>query len=202
MHVVPSAQTAPPPAGDVLGDEPPLLDPRWKLVQRVAASAAFRKSRRLQDFLLFVCERALRDADCVVHEQEIGIAVFGRAPDFDSSHDTLVRVQASQLRKRLQQYFSSDGADEAVIIEVPKGRYTPVFRARDPLPRVEPLRPVPLPPARKPVPRRTIALAALGVGLAASCLGLLVQNRRLEQRLSAGLSPQPAVDRLWEQMFG
>ena len=201
MHIVTSIQTAVPRKTESLTEDLPLLDPRWKLVQRVAASAAFRKSRRLQDFLLFVCERALRDADCLVHEQEIGTAVFGRPPDFDSSHDTLVRVQASQLRKRLQQYFSSEGADESIVIEVPKGRYTPVFRAREPLPRLEPLRPVPL-PIRKRIPRRTIAWGALGVGLFATCLGLFLQNRRLEQRLSAGLSPQPAVDRLWDQMFG
>jgi hypothetical protein len=201
MHVVPSMHTATPRKAEPLGDDRPLMDPRWKLVQRVAASSAFRKSRRLQDFLLFVCERALHDSECLVHEQEIGTAVFGRPADFDSSHDTLVRVQASQLRKRLQQYFSSEGADEAVVIEVPKGRYTPVFRQREALPRVEPLRPVPA-PARKPIPRKTLAWGALGAALAASCLWLLFENRQLEQRLNAGLGPQPAVDRLWQQMFG
>ncbi|HEX6737942.1 MAG TPA: hypothetical protein VF310_06725 [Vicinamibacteria bacterium] len=206
MHIVPSVQTVPPPAAEALGDELPLLDPRWNLVQRVAASAAFRKSRRLQDFLLFVCERALRDAECVVHEQEIGTAVFGRPADFDSSHDTLVRVQASQLRKRLQQYFSSEGSDESIVIEIPKGRYTPVFRQREPQPRVEPLRAVPPPPLEdKRLPHRgwvAGGVAAAGLGLLAACGWLLLENRELHQRLRAGLAPQPAVDQLWQQMFG
>ena len=202
MHIVSATPTVPARASEPLADNLPLLDPRWKLVQRVAASTAFRKSRRLQDFLLFVCERALRDAECVVHEQEIGTVVFGRPADFDSSHDTLVRVQASQLRKRLQQYFTSEGSDESIVIEIPKGRYTPVFRQRDPVPRVEPLRAVPA-PEKKRFPHRAAALgAAGGLALLAACGWLLAENRQLHHRLRAGLPPQPAVDQLWTQMFG
>lgn len=65
-----------------------------------------------------------------IREQEIGVEVFGRPVDFDTSQDTLVRVQASQLRKRLQRYFEKN-IDEAVIVEVPKGAYSLVFRPRD-----------------------------------------------------------------------
>jgi hypothetical protein len=201
MHIVPSLPTVAPGPGDPPRDDLPPADPRWALVQRVAASTAFRKSRRLQDFLLFVCERALQDADCVVHEQEIGTAVFGRPADFDSSHDTLVRVQASQLRKRLHQYFSSEGSQEPLVIEVPKGRYAPVFRPREPL-RPEPLRVVTAGEGAGPWRRLGAAAGVLALILVAACAWLLAQNRRLEHRLRAGLAAQPEVDRLWEQMFG
>ncbi len=88
-----------------------------------------------------------RDPVVAYEEAEIRTAVFGRSPDADDPEDTLVRVQASQLRKRLQVYFATEGADEPTVIEVPKGSYSPVFKPRPP----EPL-PPPLPPTAVPAP--------------------------------------------------
>ena len=175
-------------------------DPRWELVQRVAGSGAFQKSRRLREFLLFVCERAVRDSENVVREQEIGVVVFGRPADFDPSEDTLVRVQASQLRKRLQQYFAAEGANEPVIIEIPKGTYMPVFRERvaaAPPPATEEAA-----TGRRFDLRIPLALsAALAVALVA-CGWLLLENRKLRGRLNEGREPRPTVDYVWKKMFG
>lgn len=101
-----------------------------ELLHRVAASAQFQKSKRLRDLLLYVGEWSLRDPQHILREQEIGVDVLGRQPDYDTSHDTLVRVQVSQLRKKLQEYFAGEGRDEPLIIEIPKGSYVPVFRHR------------------------------------------------------------------------
>jgi len=127
-------------------------DPRWQLVERVAASASFQRSKRVRDFLLFACERALEDPATPVREPEIRKAVFGRSHEPDDPDDTLVRVQASQLRKRLLVYFSTEGADETLVIDVPKGSYTPIFQER-------PTPPMPDHPLRRrkrcaPGPRR------------------------------------------------
>jgi hypothetical protein len=105
-------------------------DPRWQLVERVVASASFQRSWRLRELLLFVCERTLKDPDGNVRESDVAAGVFGRADDFDTNVDTLVRVQASQLRKKLQQYFSSEGVAEPLLLEIPRGTYRPVFRER------------------------------------------------------------------------
>ncbi len=184
--------------------------PQWQLVQRVAASTAFQKSHRQRDFLLYVCERALRNPGSIVHEQELGRAVFGKSLDFDGSQDTLVRVQASQLRKRLQQYFSSEGSAEPTIIEIPKGSYMPVFRQRafeTPLPEtsVESGSSTLLPPkieSAKTRPGKLLALGCLTLILSVLCIWLWKANHELHQRLSGDLEPQPAVDLLWQQMFG
>jgi len=65
--------------------------------------------------------------------------VLGRPPDYDTSHDTLVRVLVSQLRKKLHEHFATDGRDEPVIVEIPKGSYVPVFRPRpEDFPIIEP----------------------------------------------------------------
>lgn len=98
------------------------------LVERVAGGTILRKSNRLRELLLFLCRRATSQPGTPIHEQEIGIEVFGRPPGYDTALETLVRVLVSQLRKKLQQHFASEGMDEPVVVEIPNGSYTPVFR--------------------------------------------------------------------------
>jgi hypothetical protein len=196
------APALPSPRSDEPKTDP--WDPRADLVERVAASATFERSKRLRDLLRYLCARALQDPQAGIREQEIGSVVFGRDDGFDPSADTLVRVHASQLRKRLAQHFAGPGAQEPVVIEIPKGTYVPVFRERERA-RAEATGPAEdaapaLPPAR---PRRLVAaLSVLLVALLALSVFLLVENRAQRQKASLGLPPRPTVDRLWRQMFG
>jgi hypothetical protein len=103
---------------------------RQALVARVLASTQFSRSTRLRDFLMYITERGIADPDAPIHEPEIALQVFGRSTS-QGGEDTIVRVHASQLRKRLEQYFLADGATETTVIEIPKGNYTPVFLARE-----------------------------------------------------------------------
>src|SRR5579883_227574 len=89
---------------------PRQLDERYALVQRVVWSRGFEKSARMRDFLTYVCNRALEDPSAEIHEQEIGCAVFERAAGYDTSADNIVRVNASQVRKKLETYFAGEGA--------------------------------------------------------------------------------------------
>ena len=65
-----------------------------------------------------------------LHEQQIGIAVFGRSPSYDTSQDNIVRVNAMELRKRIDLYFADEGQNEPLVFEIPRGSYVPVFRPR------------------------------------------------------------------------
>ncbi|HWR51951.1 MAG TPA: hypothetical protein VN428_12635 [Bryobacteraceae bacterium] len=109
-----------------------LAEPRWQLVQRVADSLLFRKGPKLRAFLLYVCENAILGRHENLTAQLIGTRVFGRSPQSDMSEDNIVRVEARELRKRLEAYFAGEGREEPVIIEIPKGSYLPVFRHREP----------------------------------------------------------------------
>jgi hypothetical protein len=170
-------------------------------VDRVAASAALQKSNRLRELFLFLCERALAEPSQVIHEQEIGVKIFGRAPDYDTNLDNLVRVQVSQLRKKLQQYFAGEGQHEPVTIEIPKGFYMPVFGARV----------LEFPKEVGPDARRLEALArpaglvrgnwltavlAVVASVAVATSLWLVLGRAPFNRDS-----RPTVHRLWRQMF-
>jgi hypothetical protein len=106
------------------------LEERRALIHRVAWSREFEKSTRLREFLIYVCEHAVQEPTAEVHEQEIGHAVFGRDADYDTSQDNIVRVTASHVRKKLERYFVSEGASQPVVLEIPKGQYTPIFRER------------------------------------------------------------------------
>jgi hypothetical protein len=142
----------------------PVASRSRELLERVAASDSFQKSKRLRDLLLYLGERSLQDPHCTLREQEIGVEVFGRPPDYDTSHDTLVRVHVSQLRKKLQEFFVTEGRKEPLVIEIPKGSYVPVFRPRREITETEPA----APPA---APRRHWSFASgLAIGLASASL--------------------------------
>jgi hypothetical protein len=170
-----------------------------ELLHRVAASQQFQKSKRLRELLLYLGARALRDPDYTLREQEIGIDVLGRPSDYDTSHDTLVRVLVSQLRKKLQEHFAGEGRDEALIIEIPKGNYLPVFRPREEPHQTDIVDPIPHPPPAL----RPKLLTARGVSAAAAIVVLIAGCAAV---FSAGIgtsrAARPNVEAFWNQLFG
>jgi serine/threonine-protein kinase len=81
-------------------------------------------------FLRFAVEHALEHPGDRLKEYEAGVEIFDRDPSFDPRVDPLVRVEARRLRSKLEAYYRSDGRQDAVFIEFPRGTYTPVFRRR------------------------------------------------------------------------
>jgi hypothetical protein len=170
------------------------------LVQRVVSSRGFEKSARMRDLLAYVCNRALDDGVVDIHEHEIGCAVFGRSEDYDTGEDNIVRVNASQVRKKLEAYFAAEGAAEPIVLELPKGKYVPVFRER---PEVK----APAPPAiaePRSLPERltgsaVYALAALSLLLTIACIWM--GSLLWRGRAPAGVVPDPRVNALWSQLI-
>ena len=115
----------------------PSADPRGNLVLRVANSECFHRSPRLREILLYVCQKTIENHLEEVREQKIGHAVFGRRPDYNPGDDNIVRVEARNLRKRLDDYFTSEGRDESIVITIPKGSYVPRFEVREIAPTID-----------------------------------------------------------------
>jgi hypothetical protein len=113
-----------------IDDAPVTQSESRALVERIVRSTELKRAARLRAFLLYVCEQTLTHGASVIHEQEIGIAVFERPADYDTSVDNIVRVNATELRKRLEHYFAEEGTAEEVIVEIQRGSYTPAFRRR------------------------------------------------------------------------
>jgi hypothetical protein len=100
------------------------------LVDRITQSPHFQRSKRLQGFLRYICEKAQALKPEEISEQHIGQSVFGRATGYNPAEDNIVRVEARELRKRLEAYFSQEGLGESMVIDVPRGSYAPVFSMR------------------------------------------------------------------------
>ena len=109
------------------------LQTRKELVGRVVSSSTICKSARLRDLFLYLCNRVLDESVDDIHELELGHKVFGRPEHYDTAADNIVRVHASLLRKRLAEHFQTEGRDEPIIVEIPRGNYAPTFRIRNPV---------------------------------------------------------------------
>jgi hypothetical protein len=103
-------------------------DARWQLIERIVASPPFQKSARLRDLLCFLAERTIHGQAQDLSEHRIGSAVFGKAQDYSVVEDSSVRVHVRQLRLKLHEYFDGEGRGESVVVEIPKGAYTTLFR--------------------------------------------------------------------------
>jgi hypothetical protein len=191
----------------------PDADACWTLVERIASSKALKRAIRLRDLLLYVGRRSLKEHRDKIHESEIGAAVFGRPAEYDTSADPIVRVNATELRKRIEAYFGSEGLHETLVMEIPRGSYIPVFRHR----LVEPLiaadlpaeRPLPIskspeaiPADRKTFDRRySMTAAIIAVVFAAGCAVFFwSQNRSLRRSLLAW-KYKPSVAASWTQIL-
>jgi hypothetical protein len=98
-------------------------------LRAILTSPAFTGSKRSQQFLEYVCERSLAGAGAALKERMIAIEVFGRPAESDLGEDTIVRVSAREVRKRLAQYYATpDGAAAEVRIDLPSGAYAPEFQ--------------------------------------------------------------------------
>lgn len=96
-------------------------------LEEILHGQAFKGSPRTQSFLKHVVERALHGDPEDLRERSLGIALFGRPADYDTAEDAIVRVTASDVRKRLMQHYGSIGAEPPCRINLPSGSYIPEF---------------------------------------------------------------------------
>lgn len=100
-------------------------------LERILASRDFRASDKLSAFLRFVVEETLAGRSDRIKGYTVATEVFGRPADFDPAADPVVRIQAGRLRRRLDTYYHTAGADDPVVVEVPKGHYAAAFSSRE-----------------------------------------------------------------------
>lgn len=108
----------------------------------ILASDSFSSSKRCQDFLEFVVKHALAGDYESLTERFLGVELFGRAVDYETATDSIVRVRANDVRRRLAQYYAGSRSAAAVRIDLIAGGYIPEFHWRteekaDPSPELE-----------------------------------------------------------------
>jgi len=168
-------------------------------LEAVLQSGLFDKAPRLGTFFRYVCERHLEGHADEIKEYSIALEALGRSADFDPKKDSIVRVEAHRLRRRLEGYYRGEGADHAVYIVIPNGQYRPQFLvhpAAQPEPIPEPPdvdeRPTPVPAARRRWP--VISAVALAVVI---CGLLVIRAWRRPIHAVPRASAQPVANEVW-----
>jgi len=112
-------------------------------LERILASPCFRNSRKYPAFLRYVVEHTLNGQAEHLKERTLGVEVFGRHPEYDTSADPVVRIVAAEVRKRIGQYYHELAAPGEVLLDLHPGSYIPSFsfpeRAAGPHPAGEPM---------------------------------------------------------------
>jgi TolB-like protein len=97
-------------------------------VSRILESSMFIQSERLGRFLRFTVETTLAGEAGSLKEYLIGTEVYERRPSYHPGEDSIVRSEARRLRRKLKEYYESDGKDDSVFIYYRPGSYVPLFR--------------------------------------------------------------------------
>jgi TolB-like protein/Flp pilus assembly protein TadD len=98
---------------------------------RILRSDAFQQADRLKRFLAFIVREMAGGRGSELKEYVIGVQVFRKEESFDPRTDPIVRVQARRLRAKLVRYYSEEGRADPIVIELPKGGYSPVINRGD-----------------------------------------------------------------------
>jgi hypothetical protein len=181
-------------------------------LERILSSAHLVTSPSLSRFLRYIVEETLAGRSAEIREYTLGVYVFDRGDDFNPRLDPIVRVQARNLRGRMQKYYDGPGAEDPIRIELPKGTYIPIFHKRVVEVATElPVEPVcvqaspfavsmmPAPPPRSPVaatrvPRFLIAaviLLAILIGIAALFLTQSSTSPRISRSRTVAQVSEP-----------
>src|ERR1041384_1650042 len=115
-----------------LQDPPPRLPPEkadevLAVWGRALGSPLFRGSRRCQTLLRRITYQTLTGDFDSLKERALGMEVFGRPADYDTSQDPVVRASAAEIRKKLAQYYQEPGHQSELHIELPPGSYLAEF---------------------------------------------------------------------------
>lgn len=99
-------------------------------LDRILASAIFMHSERLSRLLRYAVQQAAEGKTEELKEYALAISVFDKRDSFDPRFDPIVRVEAGRLRTRLKQYYETEGREDELVIDLPKGGYVPRFMAQ------------------------------------------------------------------------
>jgi hypothetical protein len=102
-------------------------------IEKIVSSRVLHGSESLCKMLRYLAEHAVDHPGASLKEYQIATEVFGRPADFDPQSDSTIRVQAGRLRQKLAEYYAGEGAEDQIIVDLPKGSYGVSFHHRTPV---------------------------------------------------------------------
>lgn len=165
-------------------------------VDKILHSGEFSQSEVLRHLLTFLTQHSIEKPGEAIKEYELAVTVLGRPEGFDPRLDSAVRVHAARLRSKLAEYYMSDGAEDSVLIEVPKGSYHVAWRYRA-VESVRPQKPLPEPavPASPKTSHWRAFASGFAVAAALACLSLGIWMSARTPKVA------PQVEAFWQPFF-
>src|SRR3954454_20912748 len=108
----------------------PVEDQREE-VRRILHSPQFRRAPGLQGFLKLICDYHFQNRSSEINEFVIATEAFGKGLDFAPGENSLVRVQAREIRRRLLEYYQNEGKSSRLILGIPAGHYAAAFTSAE-----------------------------------------------------------------------
>jgi hypothetical protein len=112
----------------IAGPEPSNLEEKREELAVVLHSEHFTRAPMLANLLSYLCQQLFAGQAHQIKEYSVGVEVFHRGDSFDQNTDSIVRVEANRLRKRLATYYAGEGASHRLQITIPLGQYVPEFK--------------------------------------------------------------------------
>jgi len=163
------------------------LEANQTQVQRIIQSKAFRTSEVHRNLLQYLAEKSLSGSADSLKEYTVGLDVFAKPDSYDPRQESVVRMHVGRLRQKLAEYYRSEGVDDPIFVDVPKGGFKVTFETRA-------IRPEPVPIVQEEAPqrggKRRIELI-LGTLLAISAACALVFGVELWRPKHAGALATP-----------
>jgi hypothetical protein len=176
-------------------------------VERILHSKVFRSSEVLRHLFGYLAEKSLDGTADSLKEYTIGLDALGKPASFDPRQESVVRMHTARLRQKLAEYYRTEGADDPIVVDMPKGGFRITFEAR---PRTAVLS------APQPIPveiresngswRRREILLVSALAIAVGCaMFFMARLWRVEQTdgtpTTASGSWTPALRELWEPLL-
>ena len=174
-------------------------------VQRIIQSKAFRTSEVHRNLLNYLAEKSLSGTADSLKEYTVGLDVFAKPASYDPRQESVVRMHVARLRQKLAEYYRTEGVDDPVIVDVPKGGFKVTFETRETVSDMVAALPGEPAPGPQRDHRKEIILSAL-LALAAVCaLGFGIafwqeKTARVPQAIAAA-DLAPALQQLWGPML-
>ena len=106
-------------------------------IQRIVQSKAFRTSEVHRNLLTYLAEKSLTGDAENIKEYTVGLDVFGKPESYDPRQESTVRMHVARLRQKLAEYYRTEGVDDPIFVDLPKGGFRVTFEPRTVAPAPE-----------------------------------------------------------------
>jgi hypothetical protein len=175
----------------------PELDVNRVQIQRVVSSKAFKTSEVHRNLLNYLAEKSLSGEAQSLKEYTVGLDVFGKPASYDPRQESVVRMHVGRLRQKLTEYYRSEGQDDPVIVDLPKGGFTLTFAPRPVAGIVSPEPPAAPPPRDVSMREIVLALSLLLAIVLAGYFGVRLSRVEKSAETAASFPWTPELQQLW-----